>query len=252
MPKFPITRAELPKGDCLCNYCIALCCRYFSLPVKTPKTWDDFDTIEWYLQHGKIALFVEEGTWYLVVFGACKYLMSDNRCGIYTSRPAICGDYTTDGCEFDNDFVFDQYFERPEQILEYAEALLPPRPARKKARRPKTLIVPIDNPTDWNDFDNIRWYMTHGRIAIYVEDRQWHLVVYGEDETQTATVFNDRPARKRRNAGPRQPLTEQFVFGKYFETPEQLWEYADAILPTREPLERDKPQTIELPVLNSI
>lgn len=252
MPKFPITRAQLPEGDCLCNHCTALCCRYFSMPIKSPRTWDDFDRIHWYLQHGKIALFVEDGTWYLVVFGACRYLTPENMCGIYVTRPVICGQYTTDGCEYDNDFVFDQYFETPAQILEYAEAILPPRTSKPKQYRSRTFMIQIDTPTNWDDFDNIRWYMTHGRIAIYVEDRKWFLIAYGDDESQTAEIFNHRPATNRGKNDVTERLDDRFVFGKYFEAPEQLWEYAEAIFPPREPLERDKPQNVELPVLNAV
>jgi len=127
MPRFPVRRTQLKAGDVLCNHCTALCCRYFSLPIDAPKTWADYDNLRWYLSHGRVSLFVEEGTWYLVVFGDCEYLTHDNRCGIYHDRPEICSAYTTDGCEYDNDVVFEKYFETPEQIWEYAEAILPAR-----------------------------------------------------------------------------------------------------------------------------
>ena len=142
MPKFPVRRTELPEGEVLCKYCTAMCCRYFSLPIDTPKTWADFDNIRWYLAHGRISIFVDEGTWYLVVQGDCQYLTHDNMCGIYENRPAICADYTTEGCEYDNDFVFDKFFDTPEQIEEYAEAILAPRePARHGGSLPITLPV---------------------------------------------------------------------------------------------------------------
>ena len=57
----------------------------------------------------------------------CKYLTPDNRCRIYFNRPKICREYTTDDCEYDEDWSFDKVFETPEQIWEYAEAVLPPR-----------------------------------------------------------------------------------------------------------------------------
>ncbi len=46
--------------------------------------------------------------------------------------PKICSEYTTDNCEYDDDWLFEKVFETPEQIWEYAEAILPPR-KRKKA-----------------------------------------------------------------------------------------------------------------------
>ena len=61
----------------------------------------------------------------------------DNRCQIYFNRPRICRDYTTDECEYDEVWSFDKAFETPEQIWEYAEALLPPR--RNREVRPVPL-----------------------------------------------------------------------------------------------------------------
>src|SRR3990167_3200232 len=43
------TREELKPGEVLCDHCTAKCCRYFALPLDTPKTQRDFDFIRWYL-----------------------------------------------------------------------------------------------------------------------------------------------------------------------------------------------------------
>lgn len=137
----PFRRSDLKPGEVLCSHCTALCCRYFSLPIHTPTTWEDFDNIRWYLAHGRCAVYVEGRTWYLMVYGDCKYLQSDNLCGVYTDRPQICRDYTIEQCEFDNDFVFDKFFESPEQVWEFAEAILPPKePAPGHAH---ALLLPI-------------------------------------------------------------------------------------------------------------
>ena len=64
-------------------------------------------------------MFTEEGTWYLLVHTTCKHLQSDNRCGIYDTRPQVCRDYTTDNCEYEDDWVYDHYFETSEQVGEY-------------------------------------------------------------------------------------------------------------------------------------
>ena len=44
-----------------------------------------------------------------------------------TTRPQICRDYSTDNCEYEDDWVYEQYFETPEQVEEYMEAVLPPK-----------------------------------------------------------------------------------------------------------------------------
>lgn len=129
--KKKVTRDELKAGECLCDHCVGKCCRYFSLPIETPTTWDDYDSIRWYLAHGRTLVYVEKGTWYLVVMTRCKYLGRDDRCGIYHNRPKICREYTTDACEYDEDWTFEKVFETAEQIWEYAEAVLPPRRPKK-------------------------------------------------------------------------------------------------------------------------
>ena len=92
---------------------------------------------------------MEHNSWYLLVHTECKHLREDHRCGIYETRPQICRDYTTDECEFDDDWCYEQYFETPEQIDEYADALYGPQfPSEEqlpehslRSRRPSGLPV---------------------------------------------------------------------------------------------------------------
>src|SRR5262245_61462049 len=80
MPRFPIRRDDLKYGEVLCSYCTALCCRYFSIRINTPKTRKEFDDLRWFMMHGRISVYVEEGVWYLCVYGDCKHLKNDHRC----------------------------------------------------------------------------------------------------------------------------------------------------------------------------
>lgn len=123
----------MKAGESLCDFCTGKCCQYFSLPIDAPRTWDDYDAIRWYLAHGQTVVYVHEEQWYLLVMTKCQYLLADNRCGIYLNRPKICREYTTENCEYEAPWAFEKAFETPEQIWEYAEALLPPRrrPAAK-------------------------------------------------------------------------------------------------------------------------
>jgi len=124
-------REELPLGEILCKHCPAKCCRYFALPIETPTQWADFEYIRWYLLHHRAAVFTEDGDWYLLVYSTCQHLREDNLCAIYDDRPAVCRQYSTKDCEYEDDWVYDQYFEVPQQVEEYAEALfLKPRRGR--------------------------------------------------------------------------------------------------------------------------
>jgi Fe-S-cluster containining protein len=133
-------REDLKPGECLCDFCTAKCCRYFSLAISTPTTWDEFDSVRWYLAHSQTMIYVEKKQWYVLVMTRCRYLRNDNRCGNYLNRPKICRTYTTDNCEYDGDWVFEKLFETPEQIWEFAEAVLPPRRKRKAG---PTMSLPI-------------------------------------------------------------------------------------------------------------
>ncbi|NLX13833.1 MAG: YkgJ family cysteine cluster protein [Phycisphaerales bacterium] len=120
----------------LCEQCAALCCRYFAFEIDKPRTKRDFDDLRWYLLHEDCIIFVEDGDWYVQINRPCKALRSDNRCGIYETRPAICRAYSTKGCDYHGDeYDYEQLFVEAEQIAEYAKQYLSKQRKRKAARR---------------------------------------------------------------------------------------------------------------------
>jgi Fe-S-cluster containining protein len=135
-------REDLPPDANLCEHCTAKCCHYIALPIDKPTDRQEFDYIRWYLLHGRASVFVEDDTWYLMVHTVCKHLQPDHRCGIYTTRPQICRDYTTKNCEYEDDWVYEKYFETPEQVVEYAEVVLGPRRG-ESIRSPKPDLLPV-------------------------------------------------------------------------------------------------------------
>lgn len=119
-------RSDHPEAANLCEHCTAKCCHYFALPIDEPTERRDFDFMRWYLLHDRASVFVDDEVWYLLVHTTCKHLQADYRCGIYETRPQICRDYTTDKCEFEDDWCYEKYFETPEQVYEYSEAMFGP------------------------------------------------------------------------------------------------------------------------------
>ncbi len=137
-----LRREDLKSGESLCDHCTAKCCHYFALPIDTPEEWRDFEYIRWYLLHDRATVFTDDEDWYLMVHTTCKHLQDDYRCGIYETRPQICREYSTDNCEYDDEWTYERYFETPEQIYEYAEAILPPRRGKGlRGRKPDLLPV---------------------------------------------------------------------------------------------------------------
>lgn len=141
-PRNKPTREQLKTGECLCDHCVAKCCRYFALPIDTPEEEKDYQYIRWYLLHDRASVFVDDGTWYLLVHTTCKHLQPDHRCGIYETRPQICREYSTDNCEYEDDWTYDQYFETPEQVEEYMEAVLHVGRGRV-VRTPRPPLLPV-------------------------------------------------------------------------------------------------------------
>jgi Fe-S-cluster containining protein len=135
-------REELPAGRVLCEYCVAKCCRYFALPIEKPVTLQDFQYIRWYLMHAHSSVFVEDGVWHLLVQTTCKHLLDDHRCGIYQTRPAICREYSTDNCEYEDYFVYERYFETSEQVQDYCDAMFA-EPGDEHFRSPRPALLPI-------------------------------------------------------------------------------------------------------------
>lgn len=37
------------------------------------------------------------------------------------------------------------------------------------------IAMPLDNPKDVEDYDNIRWYLLHENIVVFIEDKQWYI-----------------------------------------------------------------------------
>ncbi|REJ66337.1 MAG: YkgJ family cysteine cluster protein [Planctomycetota bacterium] len=142
LPKKKPKREELKEGEVLCEYCTAKCCHYFAMPIEVPDEKQDFEFIRWYMIHGEVSIFCEEDDWYLMVHNVCDHLQPDNRCGIYETRPQICRDYTTDECEYDDEWTYDRYWETPEQIAEYAEAVAP-RKRGQSIRSPEPALLPV-------------------------------------------------------------------------------------------------------------
>ena len=58
---------------------------------------------------------------------------------------------------------------------------------------------PIETPEDWDDFDDIRWYLCHEHVSVFVEDGDWYLNVenkcrYLSEKDHRCQNYEMRPA----------------------------------------------------------
>ena len=131
------------KKKSLCDKCTGLCCRYMALPIETPEDREDYDDIRWYLCHENVAVFVEDGEWYINVKNKCKYIAEDDyRCLIYDKRPKICRGYKHNDCELtDGEYDYELHFTSAEQMAEYIKIKFDnnkeEKPGKSKKKRQK-------------------------------------------------------------------------------------------------------------------
>ena len=88
--------------------------------------------------HEGIAVWMDEGDWYLEVRTVCRHLQPDNSCGIYETRPQVCRDYgVKDGepCEFFTDELeYDLYFDSDEKFEAWYKAEQEKKEKRRRER----------------------------------------------------------------------------------------------------------------------
>ena len=57
--------------------------------------------------------------------------------------------------------------------------------------------LPIETPEDRQDYDDIRWYLCHEGITVFVEDGDWYISIKNKCKYLTddyrCTIYNKRP-----------------------------------------------------------
>jgi Fe-S-cluster containining protein len=95
----------------------------------------------------------------------------------------------------------------------------------------------LDRPTTWRDFDYLRWFLLHDRAAAFVEDGCWYLLVQTPckhlDKNDRCEIYHRRPRICREYTTRKCEYHEDWVYDHYWETAEQIEEYAEAVLGPR-------------------
>ncbi len=58
--------------------------------------------------------------------------------------------------------------------------------------------LPIETPEDKDDFDDIRWYLCHKNVTVFVEDGDWYLNIKNKcrhlsDKDNRCKIYSKRP-----------------------------------------------------------
>lgn len=107
------------------------------------------------------------------------------------------------------------------------------------------VALPIDNPTDVQDYDNIRWYLVHENIVVFIEEGQWYIGILNKckhlQPDNRCGIYDTRPkiCRKYKTDNCDYHGAE-YGYDKLFTSAEQLREFAEkelgrTILPRNPP-----------------
>lgn len=117
----------------------------------------------------------------------------------------------------------------------------------------KYFALPIETPTTRKDFDFIRWYLLHQDATVFIEGEDWYLLVHARckhlQDDNRCGIYDTRPRICRDYSTADCEFEEGYVYDHYFETAEQVAEYVEAVLPSREASQFRSPRPPLLPVL---
>ena len=101
----------------------------------------------------------------------------------------------------------------------------------------KYFALPIDTPETWSDFEYIRWYLVHEQASIFIDDGDWYLMVHTVCKhlmhDNRCGIYDTRPDICREYSTKNCEYEDDWTYDHYFETAEQIYEYAEAVLAPR-------------------
>jgi len=94
------------------------------------------------------------------------------------------------------------------------------------------IALPIDKPRTRKDFEDIRWYLAHENVVVFVEDGDWYISFLTPCRYLTPDnrcgIYERRPAICRRYRTTNCDYhTGEYKYDFYFTRPEELAEYVE-------------------------
>jgi Fe-S-cluster containining protein len=91
--------------------------------------------------------------------------------------------------------------------------------------------LPIDNPDCKRDYDNIRWYLLHEKVVIFVESKQWYIGILNRckrlQNDNRCGIYLTRPAICRSYTTDNCDYhAGDYGYDQLFTSADALWEYA--------------------------
>ena len=104
------------------------------------------------------------------------------------------------------------------------------------------LALPIDEPEDREEFDDIRWYLLHEGVSVFVESGEWYLYIATDcrhlQSDYRCGIYETRPRICRKYTTENCDYhSGEYDWEQHFTCPEHLDAYADEVLSKQD----DKP-----------
>jgi len=93
------------------------------------------------------------------------------------------------------------------------------------------IALPIETPETRKDYDDIRWYLCHEHISVFVEDGDWYISVknvckYLCPETSKCLMYKNRPAICRQHkASGCEFDTDEYNYELHFTDDKEMEQY---------------------------
>lgn len=93
------------------------------------------------------------------------------------------------------------------------------------------IALPIDTPETRADFDDVRWYLTHENISVFVEDGDWYISVknkckYLRETDYKCSIYEQRPKICRKYDNKKCDFSEgEYQYELHFTDDIQMQEY---------------------------
>lgn len=98
--------------------------------------------------------------------------------------------------------------------------------------------LPVETPESFSDWEYVRWYVLHEYTSVFKEGETWYLLVHTPCQhllpDNRCGIYETRPPICREYTTESCEYDDDSTYEQYLETPEQVAEYVEAILPRRE------------------
>ena len=93
----------------------------------------------------------------------------------------------------------------------------------------------IDEPDDFAEFDDLRWYLLHEGVTLHIDGGDWYISIANRckalAEDGNCRIYADRPVICRKYSTDNCDFTGgDYGYDQYFETPEDIEKYAMKVL----------------------